>query len=378
MRICVSALMVTTEPGMRLAGVGRHMFAVLNELTITDLGHQFDVFIRDDVKMPPEWTHCSWITWHQVTIRNSRQRVLFEHYRIGKLAKRMRAEVFLSLFLAIPIGCSIPMVAFAHDAFPRTHPDWYPPRKRKILDWLTATACHKSKAVVTGSEWSKAELSRAYSIPLEKIFVAPYGLGNLIHQMSEDEMSKVDLDKFNANNYLISVGTIEPRKNIDGLIRAFTLIKESGNFPDLKLLIAGAKGWLDSAVGTAWSNSSAKDDIEFLGYVSDLELNVLMQRARAFVLTSFVEGFGLPPLEAMTVGTPVVVSNTSSLPEVCGDFAFYCDPSSDESIAKAMTDALTDEDRRKSYIDGGLTWSKEFSWHDSVKKLEIALQFAVN
>ena len=378
MRICVSAFLITTEPGMRLAGVGRHMFAVLNELTVTNLGHELDVFIRDDVSLPEAWLKCQWVTWHRISIKNSRQRVWWEHYKIGQEALRLGSDVVLSLFLSLPSFCKLPKVAIAHDAFPRTHPDWYPPRKRLILDQLTALACKMSQALITVSEYSKAELSKAYKISEKKIFVAPNGLGNDIKILSESELENIDMTKFKAESYIFSVGTLEPRKNLDGLIKAFEIAKQDPRISNVKLLIAGAKGWLDSSVGETWAQSSVKDDIEFLGYVSDLELNALMQRAKVFVLASFVEGFGIPPLEAMTVGTPVVCSNTSALPEVCGEFAYYCDPSSPDSIAAALVEALTNSDKTQANIAGGLTKSGEFSWQESVKKLEIALQFAVH
>ena len=370
--------MVTTTPGMKLAGVGRHMFATLNQLTITDLGHQYDVFIRDDVELPNSWKDCPWITWHPINIRNSRDRIWWEHFRIGAEAKELRADLVLSLFLAVPFACKIPIVAFAHDAFPRTHGDWFPFRKRKILDWLTSTACKKSTAVVTGSESSKSELASAYNVSLDKIFVIPYGVGNDLKLLTPEELGSIDLSKFKAEKYVFSVGTIEPRKNIEGLIQAFSILKKDARMRDFRLLIAGAKGWLDSPVGVTWSESEVKEDIEFLGYVTDLELNALMQKASAYILASFVEGFGLPVLEAMTVGTPVVCSNTSSLPEVCGKFAFYCDPSSPPSIADALLEGVTNETRRRINIDGGLGRSQQFSWYESVKKLEIAFQFAVN
>jgi glycosyltransferase involved in cell wall biosynthesis len=370
--------MVTTTPGMKLAGVGRHMFAILNQLALKDLGHQFDVFIRDDVDMPVDWNQCQWITWHRIKISSSRDRVKWEHYRIGVEAKKLKADVLLSLFLALPIGCKIPMVTFAHDAFPRTHPDWFPNRKRRILDWLTATACRKAKALVTVSEFSKRELAKSYGISTEKIFVAPNGLGNDLELMSPSELKKIDLSKFNAEKYIFSVGTIEPRKNIEGLIRAFTILKRNPQMQDVKLLVAGAKGWLDSSVGETWSDSEVKDEISFLGYVTDIELNALIQQAELFALPSFVEGFGIPALEAMTVGTPVVCANTSSLPEVCGEFAFYCDPSSPQSIADALLEGMTNESRRRTNIDGGLQRSQQFSWYESVKKLENAFEFAVN
>jgi glycosyltransferase involved in cell wall biosynthesis len=378
MRICVSAFLLTTEPGMKLAGVGRHMLAVLNQLTITDLGNHYDVYLRDDMPLPEAWKQCQWITWHPIKIKSSSERVVWEHFLIGREALRLKSDLILSLFLSLPSFCTIPMVAIAHDAFPRTHPDWYPPRKRIILDRLTALACRKSNALVTVSEFSRRELSKAYKISASKIFVAPNGLGNDLHILSKEELSTVDLSKFNIGKFIFSVGTLEPRKNLDGLIKAFEILKQSPETKGLKLLIAGAKGWLDSAVGKTWEASPVKNEIEFLGYISDLELNALMQKAKVFVLASFVEGFGIPPLEAMTVGTPVVVSRTSSLPEVCGEFAFYCDPSSPQSIGDAMLAALTELDRVKANIEGGLDRAKEFSWYESVKKLEIALKFAVN
>lgn len=378
MRVCVSAFLVTTKPGMQLAGVGRHMVSVLGQIAAKDYGHHFEIFIRDDVDLPPAWLSCSWITWHRIPIQNSRERILWEHFRVGKEAKKLNCDVLLSMFLPLPIGCTLPMVAIAHDAFPRTHADWYPPRKRIILDQLTRIACQKSKRLVTVSEYSRKELSKAYKVPLSKIIVSPNGLGNSVRQLNESELASIDLSKFGAENYIFTVSTVEPRKNMDGLIRAFEILKQENQFPDLKLLIAGAKGWLDSAVAQQWEASPVKNDIEFLGYVSDLELNALLQKAKHFAFPTYVEGFGIPPLEAMAAGTPVVSSNTSALPEVCGDCAEYCDPSDPSSIANAMSKLLLDSELRGRLSQCGFKQVQKFSWDESVKKLVFALEEAVN
>lgn len=377
MRVCVSAFLVTTTPGMKLAGVGRHMLATLNQMTLTDLGHHYDVFLRDDVDIPPHWAACKWITWHRIPIKNSRHRVWWEHFQIGIEARKLKADVLLSLFVPLPISCRVPMVAIAHDAFPRTQPEWYPPRKRLILDRMTAFACKRTKALVTVSEFSKSELCRAYGASPAKVFVAPNGVGNEMRQLTASELADADLSKFTQDKFIFSVGTIEPRKNVSGLIKAVAILKKDPRTAGLKLLIAGARGWLDSSIAKDWEESGVKDDIQFLGYVTDLELNALMQEAEVFALPSFVEGFGIPVLEAMTVGTVVVTSDTSSLPEVSGEFAFYCDPSIPESIAQAMLEALTSE-KSAAIAAGGLERSKLFSWEESLNKLEKALAFAVN
>jgi glycosyltransferase involved in cell wall biosynthesis len=150
-------------------------------------------------------------------------------------------------------------------------------------------------------------------------------------------------------------------------------MKSQPQFQDVSLVIAGAKGWMDSGLSSVVAESGVQDSIHFLGYVSDVELNALMQVANIFAIVSFVEGFGIPVLEAMTVGTAVVASNTSAIPEVIGGDAFFCDPGNIESISAALTDGLTNTEKAQQFSERGFIKAQTFSWEITIRKIEQAL-----
>lgn len=376
MRICISAFLVSTRDGVKKAGVGRAMYSLLGELVRDTRGHQLEIFLCDDVDLPNDWLSASNVNWHRISISGMKQRVWWEHYKVGKEAKRLKCDALLSLFLPLPFFCNLPKFTIAHDAFPRTHAEWYPLRKRFILDNLTKYACRKSCRVLTVSEFSKKELARAYGKALQEIIVISNGPGNDVRPLNESELAEVDWSKFPAGPTIFSVSTLEPRKNMEGLIRSFDLVADE--YPDHQLLIAGAKGWLDSPIVKVLESCKHPDRIHLLGYVSDLELNALIQKADLFTLVSFVEGFGLPVLEAMIVGTPVLTSNTSSLPEVAAEYAFYCHPASHESIANGLRQALSDQEERETKAASAKLRAELFTWKAVADRVENAIQNAVN
>lgn len=376
MRICISAFLVSTRDGVKKAGVGRAMLSLLGELVRDTRGHTLEIFLCEDVDLPPEWLSAPNVHWHRIPVTGPKQRVWWEHFKVGSEAKRLGCDCLLSLFLPLPFFCRLPKFTIAHDAFPRTHSEWYPPRKRLILDNLTKFACRHSKRVFTVSEFSRRELNRAYGKSLDEIVVISNGPGNDVRELSSTELESIDWSNFGTEPYVFSVSTLEPRKNMEGLITAFDQV--GGLFPNHQLLIAGAKGWLDSPIVKVLENCKHADRIKMLGYISDLELNALIQKAELFALVSYVEGFGLPVLEAMTVGTPVLTSSTSSLPEVAGELAFYCDPASVKSIAEGLIEGLTNRESRVRFASEGKARAAEFTWKAVADRVVIAIQNAVN
>ncbi len=372
MKVCISAFLFTTEQGKKFAGVGRNMYANLAELCTRDRGIQLEIFVKDSVEIPTEW-QTEWVTWHKVPIKGVAQRLYWEHFKIGREAQRLGCDLVHSLFATVPFGCRIPVTTLIHDAFPRTHPEWYTGRNRLILDKMTATGCRVAKNVATVSEFSANELSRAYSVSREKFDVVFNGPGNDSFVLSDEERAKSDrtgLPELDGP-FLFTVCTLEPRKNLKGLIQAMESV------PDVPLLIAGAKGWLESDLAEVVNQSPAKNRILFLGYVSDFQLNLLLNECALFVLASHVEGFGIPVLEAMMAGAAVACSRTSSLPEVAGECAHYFDPSDPTDMARVINYGLEHPEELEALAKKGRERATMFSWEASVDKLVEMFRKAV-
>lgn len=375
MRVCVSALLVTSKPGIGLAGVGRHMFQVLNQICKQNHGTTYEIFIDNQVELKQEWLECPWVKWHCVPIKNTFDRILWSHWRIALKARQLKCNVVFVLFNDIPYKCSIPIVSVVHDAFPRTHGNWFPSRKRKILDTLTNLACKKSKKVITVSEFSKKSLAKAYNVPRDRFVVAYNGPGNqVVHGLKPCE----ELISAASGRYIFTVSTLEPRKNLDGLIKGFEILKREKQFKDVSLIVAGARGWMESELLDQVEKSPCKSDIHFLGYVTEDILHAYLVGADTFALVSHVEGFGIPVLEAMIAGTPIVTSRSSSLPEVAGEFANYCEPSIHADIAIALNKSLINRKEAMKLAEGAKIRAQEFTWESAYEKIHDVLSYCAS
>ena len=223
----------------------------------------------------------------------------------------------------------------------------------------------RSSRILTVSEFSKAEISELHNIPEERVSVVP----NAPSLQPGTADFGACCQKWGIHKpYLLYVGTIEPRKNLARLLRAFALLKEKYHIPH-QLVLAGGRGWRDEEIFQTAREISCKEDVVFTGYVSSEEKNALYQNAGVFVFPSLYEGFGIPPLEAMTFGCPVVCANAASLPEVAGDAAELVDPLEVESIAEGIWRVLSDESYAKSLVDKGYSQAKKYTWEASAKRL---------
>jgi glycosyltransferase involved in cell wall biosynthesis len=240
------------------------------------------------------------------------------------------------------------------------HPEWHPKERVDYYSKNFFKRIKKSDFIITISKYVERETLEILKIKDPKV-VTIYPGYNEIFNTVENEKRKIKP----IENYILFVGSIEPRKNLVNLLKAYLLLPEYLR-KEFKLLLVGFKGWENKEIAELLNK--LKKSANYLGYVNNEELAGLYRGATCFVYPSFYEGFGLPPLEAMACGCPVVVSNVTSLPEVCGDAAYYVDPNDVESIAEGIQKVLIDEELRRNLVEKGLERAKLFSWEKAAKE----------
>jgi glycosyltransferase involved in cell wall biosynthesis len=233
-------------------------------------------------------------------------------------------------------------------------------------------AWRKTDHIIAVSEATKQDSIKMLGVPEKKISVIHEAANPIYRQVPKDEARKVAKEKYKLDkNFILFVSTIEPRKNLPGLLQAYRRLRDEYKRDEI-LVLAGSKGWLWEEVYETVDKLNLNKSVAFLGRVPSEDLVYLYNAANLFVHPSFYEGFGLPPLEAMTCGTPVIVSNTSSLPEVVGDAALMIDPHDIDGLTVAMWRVLTEEELRQDLVQKGLKRAQIFSWQEAAKKtLEV-------
>lgn len=251
------------------------------------------------------------------------------------------------------------IVTSVHDFSFILHKDFHPKERIEYFEKNFFKNIAKSDIIITGSEFSKNEILDRLDFSDKKIHVIYHGIDHDNFKVRKNLDLKFDLPK----KFIFSVGSIEPRKNLIGLLKAYNSL-ESKIKNEYKLVLAGFKGWENSEI----MELIDKENIHYLGFISDIELAKVYNLASCFVFPSFYEGFGLPVLEAMACGTPIVCSNSSSLPEVGGNAVVYYNPYDVNDIKEKIEMVLSDTVLQQVMITKGLERAKMFSWEKSADK----------
>ena len=236
--------------------------------------------------------------------------------------------------------------------------------------WLLPTILRRADRIITISECSKRDIMGIYRIPAEKITVTLLAADPCYRPAPSGQPGPAVADL--PRPYILNVGTLEPRKNLEGLLRAFAMAKQRG-LPHT-LVVAGARGWGESRLASLPEELGIAGSVRFTGFVEDGDLPHLYAGADFFVYPALYEGFGLPVLEAMAAGTPVITSNCSSLPEVAGDAAVLIDPRSESELAGAMLQLAGDSGLRERLAGAGLEQAGKFSWERTVRETAAVYQ----
>jgi len=249
-------------------------------------------------------------------------------------------------------------------------PDAASPSLRRYLEAVAPRSVERADHVLADSQATKDDLIEIYRTPANKISVLYSGVDARFGPVTDQMTLKAVLDKHNLRDkkYVLSVGTVQPRKNYSGAIRALSRIRDQGI--DLHYAVAGGPGWLEDEMYRSIRETAMEDRVHILGFVPDEDLPALYSGARALLAVSLYEGFGLPVLEAMACGTPVITSNLSSLPEVAGDAGILVNPLDNEAISDAIMKTLTDAALRQQLVAAGFERVKRFSWASAASQLK--------
>lgn len=267
-------------------------------------------------------------------------------------------------------------VVTIHDITPLDHPEWLNPKFAAWYRFLIPRLVHRVRRVIAVSEFTKYKLCEATSIEPEKVIVIPNGIGRCFQLKSEEDVNQAKEATGISNiEYVLTVATIEPRKNLQRLLEAWCAICQK--LPqDVWLVVAGAKG--QESIFRDTSFNSLPPKVYMAGHVPDEHLPALYSGALFFAYVSLYEGFGLPPLEAMACGTPVLTSNVTSIPEVVGDAALMVDPYDVEAIASGIKRLVEDSQLRKELSQKGIARAKLFSWDKTAELTWKVLKEAID
>ncbi|HOQ33100.1 MAG TPA: glycosyltransferase family 1 protein [Candidatus Hydrogenedens sp.] len=264
---------------------------------------------------------------------------------------------------------NVPHITTVHDLAFLENPHWFPIHYQWFYKKRVEETIKFSHRIITDSFFSAKEIQKHYSINKDKIDVIYLGINDFFKPQTKEQIETIK-NKYNLpQKYILYAGTLEPRKNIPSLIEAWSNI---ANKIDNDLVIIGRTGWKTDTIEQSINKSKYKERIHRLGYISDEDLSVIISGADIFIYLSFYEGFGLPPLEAMSCGTPVIASNCGSLHEILGDKAVLVDPYNIQHIAEAIYYLCEDSTKRQELSQNGIVYTNNFTWQKTAQKtLEI-------
>lgn len=353
-------------------GIGRYAYEILTRLYVIRKENLFYSHISFRIYLPynPRPDMPKETSWWTYRVVKPKKLWTFIGLPFALCTDLPKADVVFSPTHYIPRFVFIPKVMAIMDVSYLSYPELFRGKDLYQLVHWTKYAARHAQLIFTISESSRNAIIKAYHVDRRRVVVTYPGvkaISNIKYPMSNiQEKYKI------SKHYILSVGTIQPRKNYERLIEAFRLFlkKNKQKFGAIDLVIVGKKGWLYDDIFASPKRFGVEKQVKFLDFVSDSDLPALYKNALCFALPSLYEGFGLPVLEAMACGTPVVVSNSSSLPEIAGKAGVYIDPTSAEDIASGLLTAIRQRNlmQGKRRVKIGLEHISKFSWDKAAKE----------
>jgi len=292
---------------------------------------------------------------------NRFKRILVENFSLPAYFRKYHFDLYHSPNYVLPYFTDIPSVLTIHDLLTLDHPELCQTESALYFKFFLPPSAKKAIRIIAVSNTVKKDILRHFWIPQEKVRVIYHGV-NPVFKRSLDEAV---LKKYHLpDRYILFVGNLEPKKNLERLIRAFDLLKRNTDIPH-KLVLAGKKGWKYQSVFDTVAGLKINSEVIFTGYVPLEDLPAIYSMADLFAFPSLYEGFGIPPLEAMACEVPVLVSDKGALPEITGGACLQVDPFNVNGIAQGMYLLLADTHFRNKSVRSGKEWASRFTWENA-------------
>jgi glycosyltransferase involved in cell wall biosynthesis len=343
-------------------GVGRFTFETMHQVVTKHTEHQF--YFLFDRPVPKEYSYGSNVVPIHVPFGAHGPfmwRYWFD-YRVPTILKQVQADVFLSTDGLLSLATNVPQHLVIHDLCFVHNPQELSWRRRWYYQNVFVKFPSKAKRIATVSEYSRQDISKTFNVNERDIDVVYNGISSVFTPLSEAEKTIIKTKYTNGCDFFVFVGSlVQSRKNLSRLLKAFDKFKNYAR-SDFKLVIVGNTSLMSREVKDTIGDMDHGADISFTGQVGLQELRNIVGSAFALTYVPYFEGFGLPILEALSCGVPVITSETTSLPEVGGDAAMYVDPFSIDSIKNAMVFIYESEELRERLLEKGLMQCRKFTW----------------
>jgi glycosyltransferase involved in cell wall biosynthesis len=354
----------------RNSGIPEYTRELVDHFLSADSSNEFILFYPGWKKhpLPEKWRRHPRVSVYNLRTPNKLLDFSARFFQIPTLDTLIKSEVIFSPHFNNLITRKIPRVITFHDLSFLHHPDFFSARQR-IWHWLQHYRKQATEAshIIAVSEFTKSDLINYLGVPENKISVIYSGVNEIFKPLPEPEIREFQRKNNLEFPFILYLGTIEPRKNIEAIIRAFTIIKERSEFRSMRLVLAGQPGWLHKNVARAAKQSPFRDQIIFRAQIENRDRVFLYNAARVFVFPSFFEGFGFPPLEAQASGTPVIASDRTSLPEILNNSAYLINPWRVDELAVKLTTLLSSPTEQKRLRVEGIKNARRFEWQKTAQ-----------
>ncbi len=360
--VAFNAHLLSAENSYRSAGIAVYLHNLLKHLARTEDHLEYRVLLGDK-RLPADDFDLPRL-YSRLPTTQPCVRILWEQSILPWVLRRLGADLLHAPAFVGPLLSPCPQVITVHDLSFLRYPAFFQRSNRLYLQTLTGVACRRAAAVIAVSNFTAAEVQTLLRVPATRIHTIYHGVDPRFRPLPQKEVAAFRRAMQLPDRFVLYLGTLEPRKNLVGLINAFARLRD----PDLHLVLTGGRGWLYEEIFAAVERVGMEDRVHFPGYVSPEAQPLWYNAASAFAYISHYEGFGLPVLEALACGVPTLTAATTSLPEAGGDGALLVMPDDEPAVAESLQRLLTDEELRGELRQRGLAHAARFTWPETARQ----------